>query len=1090
MQKELIQYLKECYQSDHRGQFLWNIFAKENQYLRIISQESAADFFDKQSISIECSYGLKLQPAVSTYRREKNLVLCSHFIIGEISTNAYGKVAIRKICSPLIFTDLECGVHNEEYRLNGNPEMYSWNYPLLYQLVGEKSNADEVQDRFKQLNDPTDTNGLVGILNAFLGSSNITSIGESFTYKDEYKAIVKQYKTIPDFLLSEVSAVLLMDRSTSSMGIIDELELIAQSGCTSSLLSQFTSSKDVASHESAVDKTVIESDCGNVPGLLSEAQKSIIEKSSQNTLNLLIGPPGTGKSYTIASLVLERFMAGESVLVVSQNEHAVDVVRDKLIGQFGMSQNAVVRAGVKSYHRNLKQYLDQVLKGADVIPYSEGQSENLWNVRKRIAKAEKRLTRLLRKVRSDGELLYSVEAGAKYAGFVTKFRLWLGKFRNDRYDLLYAELAKLQDLNNEREAALSGYINNVFRKKIDKSLRIGRSDLVKLRKALGARTSQRQELLFSKLNLDVVLNAMPIWLCSLDALHKALPLKEELFDLVIIDEATQCDIASCLPALYRAKRALIVGDPKQLRHVSFLSRDRQSRYQKKYKLSEVGFSYRDHSMVDIASNKIDCQDSIVVLDEHYRSVPQIIKFSNDMFYESSLRIMTERPQFEAMTAVEVVEVDDGVRLDGVNVNEAKAVCNELRRIVMDQAAIPDDLKLSVGILSFFRAQAEHIQNEIFGTFTLDEITKHKIRAGTPYAFQGEERDIMLISCCVDSNSVGGTYTYLNRSDVFNVSITRAREKQVVFLSAARETLPAKSLLSKYIHSLDSIEKAYQPDFENRHAVVLEFTQILSGLGMTVLHDYPVAGIEMDLVLVHQGSVLAIDLIGFPGESGDPFHLERYKIFERAGLKILPISFVSWRLKRDAVIQLIEHSFTQLQEENSIQKLSVADFSHHWTKLLADNPSLASNVRSIEADLISLHEKEAISLLGALIDQYKKVIWVLNEKLNPAELTYARYSGSSEQVLLSGIDSLSQIVTIQKSMVTAQEPISPSRRALRSDKDGTLQTLFDELDKAIESLESLALKWSTTITSTAFGASDMDDALSDLENLIERVSNYE
>jgi len=79
------------------------------------------------------------------------------------------------------------------------------------------------------------------------------------------------------------------------------------------------------------------------------------------------------------------------------------------------------------------------------------------------------------------------------------------------------------------------------------------------------------------------------------------------------------------------------------------------------------------------------------------------------------------------------------------------------------------------VLSFFRDQSEKLQKMIFDKFDLDTITKHKLRAGTPYAFQGEERDIMLISSGVDKDSVGGTYLYLNRPDVFNVALTRARD---------------------------------------------------------------------------------------------------------------------------------------------------------------------------------------------------------------------------------------------------------------------------------------------------------------------------
>ena len=71
-----------------------------------------------------------------------------------------------------------------------------------------------------------------------------------------------------------------------------------------------------------------------------------------------------------------------------------------------------------------------------------------------------------------------------------------------------------------------------------------------------------------------VLKVFPVWLANLSDLNSILPLEENLFDLVLIDEATQCDIASVLPAIFRAKQTVIIGDPNQLRHYSFVSRKR------------------------------------------------------------------------------------------------------------------------------------------------------------------------------------------------------------------------------------------------------------------------------------------------------------------------------------------------------------------------------------------------------------------------------------------------------------------------------------------------------------------------------------
>ena len=250
--------------------------------------------------------------------------------------------------------------------------------------------------------------------------------------------------------------------------------------------------------------------------------------------------------------------------------------------------------------------------------------------------------------------------------------------------------------------------------------------------------------------------------------------------------------------------------------------------------------------------------------------------------------------------------------------------------------------------------------------------------------------------------------------------------------------------------------------------------------MDSLLSYPVAGIEMDVVLTLDNEVLAIDLVGFPGEIGDAFHLERYKIFERAGLIIIPVSYYAWRLRRQDVVQGIKDAFLEIREKNKVARLSVADFSNHWTKLLSIDPILADSARRIEADLRTLKSKEGISQIGEIVDQYKKVLWVLGEKLQKSELTYIRYMQSSEQVLLSCLENLDQIVKISKSLLATQG---------NSEQKLSIEQLFEQNDRALDSLGKLALKWSKAKTTRGLGALDMDVAINELDELSDRVESF-
>jgi superfamily I DNA and/or RNA helicase len=180
-------------------------------------------------------------------------------------------------------------------------------------------------------------------------------------------------------------------------------------------------------------------------------------------------------------------------------------------------------------------------------------------------------------------------------------------------------------------------------------------------------------------------------------LSNVLPLKPELFDYVIIDEATQCDIATCIPALQRARNTVIVGDPKQLRHVSFLSKSIQHSLQQKYELnnSEV-FDYREKSILDVAFESIESQDSVSFLHEHFRSTPQIIGFSNRYFYNDSLKIMTSLPDHQISESVKYFPVNGSRNKKGINETEANEIINKVSEIVIDQKDLDKAFSYRIG----------------------------------------------------------------------------------------------------------------------------------------------------------------------------------------------------------------------------------------------------------------------------------------------------------------------------------------------------------------------------------------------------------
>ena len=136
-----------------------------------------------------------------------------------------------------------------------------------------------------------------------------------------------------------------------------------------------------------------------------------------------------------------------------------------------------------------------------------------------------------------------------------------------------------------------------------------------------------------------------------------LPLTPRLFDLVVTDEASQCDIASALPLLVHGNRALIISDQKQLIHITSLSRGREQIIARKLGLTDgqIGeFSYPDRSCLTLASSRVSAAP--IFLDLHFRSHPAIVGFSNELFYGGKLELCSAATSLEGLRAVQWIRV--------------------------------------------------------------------------------------------------------------------------------------------------------------------------------------------------------------------------------------------------------------------------------------------------------------------------------------------------------------------------------------------------------------------------------------------------
>lgn len=279
-------------------------------------------------------------------------------------------------------------------------------------------------------------------------------------------------------------------------------------------------------------------------------------------------------------------------------------------------------------------------------------------------------------------------------------------------------------------------------------------------------------------------NVLPCWAVTSLSARGRIPFEPNYFDLLVIDEASQCDIASALPLLFRARCAVIIGDPKQLRHISKLQRQQDLQLLAKHELDadRTGWSYSATSLFDLASSLAKSSD-LVALRDHHRSHADIIEYSNGAFYENRLRVATDYSRLRRPNpdepAVRWIDVKGQTVRPGagsaVNDIEAKRVVSEIERL-LSQGYIG-----SIGVVSPFRAQANRIRDYVSASNIIaPRLATIEFLADTVHAFQGDERDVMFFSPVISAGAPQSTIGFLQgNANLFNVAVTRARAALVV-----------------------------------------------------------------------------------------------------------------------------------------------------------------------------------------------------------------------------------------------------------------------------------------------------------------------
>ena len=982
-------YFHDCFAADARGGVLTNVLDKHQaEYLTFADSVEVLLTGQIDRLEVNLSTGVTAQNAADVNRREKFLIYGSIFLVGRgrASGNRRGEL----YCAPLLYWPARIEQEGSQAFMTVDLEEQRINFPLLASLIDAEN--DEQAQAYAEVilgqvpAAPFDNEGLrefaavVGELIPELRTDDLEAFPQ-----------LQNQQALEDLLESQVqllcaSAMALVRRPTEARGVLTELQEMGNRGALSTPLSAIFGDAAVMTKGAPPPR-----DPAHRPILsgaeLSQAQTRVLRRAEHRPLTLVIGPPGTGKSFTIAQLILDAVARGQTVLLSSKMNKAVDVVVEKLMPHLG-NLTVILRGGDRRYRDELKQFLDNLFDGTGAPPKPrpgeiemleerlgaadaelaqlDGEIEHLLGAETEWSKIAARLARLgpatynedaaadlgadeLRQTHAEMQQLarqhlplLSWLAARKRQRLARELGEQLGipaaRLREmphivereatradladcnaelDHHDELNALLTRHARLRADRGALVGELLATRRRDALADALRLNRRTLALFKTALEARSTAEQDKIFAELDFSALLRTFPIWAVTNPHAAELLPLEREMFDLVVIDEASQCDVASALPLLFRAKRAIVCGDPKQLRHLSFLREDRQAALASQHGLSasqRSQWNYRTHSLLDVVNGALPSQDDVVLLDEHYRSLPQIIEFSNQRFYGDALRVMTRRPDTIGVRSLELRKVNGKRRKEGYNVEEVEAIIKEIEKIAKAEAKKDPRAKSSIGVLSPFRDQVNYLTRTLASRLKPRIIQDHDIIFGTAHTFQGDERDVMLVSFCADPTSHRSSLTFMNQENLFNVAVTRARRRQVIFTGLDPRNLPPNHLLTEYLtYAADCLEPE-QPEDHGATATTFE-RDLARALGAspdyTVYVGYPVAGFTVDVVAQRGARALAIACDGdaerqppLPGAATLDTPTGQ-AILERAGWRVHRVPYRHWARERDACLTEID-----------------------------------------------------------------------------------------------------------------------------------------------------------------------------------------
>jgi very-short-patch-repair endonuclease len=382
--------------------------------------------------------------------------------------------------------------------------------------------------------------------------------------------------------------------------------------------------------------------------------------------------------------------------------------------------------------------------------------------------------------------------------------------------------------------------------------------------------------------------AVPVWIMPSYRVVESFDPVTAMFDVVIVDESSQCDLFS-LAALGIGRKAVVVGDDKQISPQAVGTDE-----------SAVHELIRQHipdlpqaELLDIKTSLYDLSKmrfpGVIMLREHFRCLPEIIEFSNQLAYRGAILPLREQTADSTWQSVIDVQVADGYRLPGTDTNppEADYIVGKIAELCAD----PRYDGKTFGVISLLGdAQAQLIQGKLIDRLGEQEVERRKIRCGNAYHFQGDERHVMFLSVVAaagEGRRIGAMTKDADRQRI-NVAASRAQDQMWCIRSISADELHPDDVRGRFIRycqnparideATSQAEDRFDSDFER------DVYRHLIARGYRVKVQHRVGRFRIDLVVEGRRGRLAVELDGDAYHGPDRWEADRNRqaILERLG----------------------------------------------------------------------------------------------------------------------------------------------------------------------------------------------------------------